>query len=74
MVLITFLAIVGYVEDEAVLLEIEEIVKDCKNIKLFVTPEYCIEASELIRYSDVVIGTGRSYMEGMSYGKFVFFP
>lgn len=69
-----FLAIVGHVEDEAVLFEIEELVKDYKNIKLFVTPEYCIEAAELIQYSDVVIGTGRSFMEGMSYGKFVFFP
>jgi hypothetical protein len=49
-------------------------VNDFENIKLFVTPDYCIEASELISYSDVVVGTGRSFMEGMSHGKFVFFP
>src|SRR5690606_10689641 len=31
-------------------------------------------ASELLEQADVVVGTGRGYMEGMSYGKVMFFP
>tara|TARA_R110000851_G_scaffold185800_1_gene335059 strand:+ start:297 stop:1484 length:1188 start_codon:yes stop_codon:yes gene_type:complete len=69
-----FLAIVGHVEDEQVFIDIKKIIQDTASIELFVTPDYCIEASQLIPYSDVVVGTGRSFMEGMSYGKFVFFP
>ncbi|MFB9868646.1 hypothetical protein [Vreelandella sulfidaeris] len=69
-----FLAIVGNVEDQDVFHEIKSLVDDIKSVELYVTPEYYIEAAELISYSDVVIGTGRSFMEGMSYGKFVFFP
>lgn len=69
-----FLALVGHVEDEQVFLDIKKLIQDTESIELFVTPDYCIEASRLIPYSDVVVGTGRSFMEGMSYGKFVFFP
>lgn len=68
------LALVGKIEDRHVFDEIQALVADKPYIDIHTDKEYTLNASELIPYADVVIGTGRGLIEGLSYGKLLFFP
>lgn len=69
-----YLSIVGYIEDRVVYEQLKSESRFSPNINFFNSTEYCVNSSELIQYADVVVGTGRSFMEAMSYCKYVFFP
>lgn len=68
------LALVGKIEDKHTHDEIQELVKDKPYIYIHTEKTYTLSASELIPYADVVVGTGRGLIEGLSYGKLLFFP
>lgn len=71
------LAIIGTVQDDKAFERIEQLVTgEGKEtyVKLLSSPEYTVNAAELIPFADVVVGTGRSFMEGMANGKLMFFP
>lgn len=69
-----FLSVVGYVQDEDVIESLKSKMRCSPNVNFYNTPEYYKNASELIAYADIIVGAGRSFMEGMLYNKFVFFP
>jgi hypothetical protein len=69
-----YLAIVGHVKDNNVFQDLKNEGAFSTSIKFYTSDEYCVNSSELIAYADIVVGTGRSFMEGVAYGKFVFFP
>lgn len=67
------LAVVGTVEDESVLDELIKISSSHK-VSFKTTYDFTHQASELLHFSDVVVGGGRSFMEAFSLGKPTFFP
>lgn len=69
-----YLSVVGYVEDKSVFKSLKTKIAPSLYVNFYNTPEYYKSASDLIKYADIVVGTGRSFMEGMLYNKFVFFP
>lgn len=68
------LALVGKVQEQKVLDEINELIATRPYVTLHGEKTFTLNASELIPYADVVIGTGRGLIEGLSYGKPIFFP
>lgn len=68
------LALVGKIEDKHVYDEIQGLVKDKPYIHIHTDKSYTLNAAELIPYADVVVGTGRGLIEGLSHGKLLFFP
>src|SRR5690554_1874306 len=69
-----YLSIVGYIEDMQVYERLKHKVKPSPYVGFYTSPDYYKNASELLVHADVVVGSGRSFMEGMLYDKFVFFP
>ena len=66
------LVVVGSIQERDVY---EEIVKETgENVILLTDERYTINASKLIDISEVVIGTGRGFMEGASIGKIMLCP
>lgn len=68
----TALAIVGVPQDPDVHAAIAA--RTGSDIRLFTDPAYTYQASELLPYADVVLGTGRGLMEAFAYGKPAFVP
>ncbi len=68
------LAVVGTIQESAVYEEVESAISSCSNAVLFTSSEFTVNASELIQFSDLVVGTGRGAIEAMAAGKLVFFP
>lgn len=69
------LFIIGYVEDENVRNQILNRIKNCKNnIHLLTNKYYTSNANSLIQIADILFGTGRGIMEGLSFGKIVLSP
>lgn len=64
------LHIIGKVTEPQVLESLER----SEYVKFYTSPEFYTNASELIPLFDVVVGTGRSAMESMAYGKFTLAP
>lgn len=66
------LVVVGSIQERDVY---EEFVKETgENVILLTDERYTINASKLIDISEVVIGTGRGFMEGASMGKILLCP
>lgn len=66
------LFIIGVVQDEEVYHEIIKYKSD--NIIFLVEDEFTINASEVINFADIVLGTGRSFMEAALLGKTMLVP
>lgn len=68
------LAIVGKIEEQSVFSEITSSIAGLDGAQIYTDPHFTANASELVEQADVVVGTGRGFMEGMSHGKVMFFP
>lgn len=68
------LALVGKIEDPQVYDNIEQLVRERDYVSLHTAKEFTLNAAELIPFADVVVGTGRGLIEGLSFGKPLFFP
>lgn len=67
------LCIIGRVEHEACLRRLETKVGASDQIRFVTDPEATVQAARYLPFCDVVVGSGRGLMEGMGYGKIVFF-
>lgn len=68
----THVAIVGHLEDAAVL---RDLLGDRpEGVSVHTDETMTREAAELLPHADVVVGAGRSFIEGMAAGKRMFFP
>lgn len=67
------LSIVGAIEDQSVLEELQDL-SSSPTISFRTSPEFTYRASELLHYADASVGGGRSFMESLSLGKLTFFP
>lgn len=67
------LVVIGAIQDESVF---EYLVKNYKmqNVSFISSSDYTENAADFIVHSDIVVGTGRGFIEGMAHGKMVFFP
>lgn len=71
------LLIIGHVEDKKYMTQLNNIIigKNLKDKVLILTDSYhTLEASKFLHYSNVVLGTGRSFMEAAAYGHIMFAP
>ncbi|MFN6946691.1 MAG: hypothetical protein ACK4ND_17210 [Cytophagaceae bacterium] len=63
--------IIGFPEDLKLVEELKIKIENISHILLITEDEFTINACELIPLYDIVIGIGRGFWEGVSYGKFV---
>lgn len=71
------LVIIGYLEDKKYLAHIEDILKkeNLKDKVLILTDKFhTFESSGFLHYANIVLGTGRSFMEASSYGHVMLAP
>lgn len=68
------LALVGKIEDQQVYESVQKLVHERGYVSLHTDKEHTLNAAELIPYADVIVGTGRGLIEGLSFGKPLFFP
>lgn len=68
------LAVIGTIQDGEVYKEVKAAISSCSNAVLCTSSEFTVNASELIKFSDLVVGTGRGAIEAMAAGKLIFFP
>ena len=66
------LYIIGHVQSEKVLAGLKE--RASEWVTFVTEPENTVNASELLGFSDAVIGTGRGFIEALASKKVVFFP
>jgi len=67
------LIIIGVIEDPNVYVKLIEFSR-FDNIMLLTEPTYTTKASEFIHYADLVVGTGRGFMEAALQGKLMLCP
>lgn len=67
------LAIIGTIEDNIVMSDLSRSLAGKKAI-IHTKDTYTHNAAELLRYADVSVAGGRSFMEALSLGMYVFFP
>ena len=68
------LLIIGTVKKDALLQEVKSICNNCPNVYIETSDEYTDNSKELIDISDIVVGTGRGFMEACSKNKIMFVP
>lgn len=68
------LIILGAVYDKPLLEDLENECASVNDIYFVTDHEYVKEAKKVIDIADIVIGTGRGFMEGASQGKIMFVP
>lgn len=64
--------LIGSVHDKHIYQKLK--LHECKYIKFIVDEEYHINSSQLIDIADIVVGTGRGFMEASSMGKIMLAP
>lgn len=66
------LVVVGVIEDQLIYSRLKQ--KSCENIYFFTQDNFTLNSSKLIDVADVVIGTGRSFMEAALRNKIMMVP
>lgn len=68
------LFIIGKLESQEILDELKTLVEGDKDAKFITDNHYTSSASQLVDFADMVVGTGRSFMEAASKGKIMLTP
>jgi hypothetical protein len=68
------LVIIGAIQCFQTYERLMALTKGDPNIRVLTSVEITTNASRYLHFADVVIGTGRGFIEGLALGKFMFFP
>lgn len=68
------LLIIGTVKGDELLRKIETVSENCENVYIETSQEFTNNSKELIDIAELVVGTGRGFMEACSKNKVMFVP